>query len=308
MRIAVLGAGAIGCLFGFRLDESGQDVLLIHHDSSTVRTLNKNGVLLRELSGKVSKRRIRAKQFLLEKDDSDLVLLTVKAYDTPRAVEPLQSWTSMPNLGILSLQNGLGNTEVVSSLLPATLVVGGSTTDGALQTNPGRIAHTGRGSTWIGELNGKPSERCSAIKHVFRRAGFRTEISDNIRGVIWSKAIVNSAINPISALTGAKNGDLLVIPALRNLTERVVEESYAVSRAKGIRARPSPKPLLKGILRLAASNRSSMLQDIRAGRKTEIQQLNGQIVKEGTRQGVPTPYNKLLLDLVTGLEALNEKS
>jgi 2-dehydropantoate 2-reductase len=308
MRIAVLGAGAIGCLFGFRLDESGQDVLLIHHNPKTVRTLNKNGVVLKEQSRKISKRHIPAKQFLSEKDDADLVLLTVKAYDTHNAVELLQSWKSMPSLGILSLQNGLGNIEVLSSYLPPTSVIAGSTTDGALQTSPGRIAHTGSGSTWIGELRGKPSARSSVVKRIFRKAGFKTEISTNMNGIIWSKAIVNSAINPVSALTGAKNGDLLAIPALRSLIERVVEESYAVSKATGIRARPNPKMLLKEILKLAASNKSSMLQDIRARRKTEIQQLNGHIAGEGTRLGVPTPYNRLLLDLVTGIEALNQKS
>jgi 2-dehydropantoate 2-reductase len=308
MRIAVLGAGAIGCLFGFRLDQSDQDVVLIHHRASIVRILNKNGIILTEQSGRVSRRRIRTKQFLSEKDGPDLILLTVKAYDTANAAKRLRLWKSMPSLGILSLQNGLGNIEVLSNYLPPSSVMAGSTTEGALQSLPGSIVHTGKGSTWVGEPSGKLSERCSVIKRIFCKAGFKTEINSNIKGVIWSKAIVNSAINPISALTGARNGDLLAIPALRNLTRRVVEESYAVSKAKGILARPDPKPLLKGILRLAASNRSSMLQDIQGGRKTEIRQLNGQVVEEGNRLGVPTPCNKFLLDLVTGLEALNQKS
>jgi 2-dehydropantoate 2-reductase len=308
MRIAVLGAGAIGCLFGFRLDRSGQDVVLIHHRASVVRAINKQGVVVRELSGRVSKAQIRAKQYLSGKDDPDLILFTVKAYDTINAAKLLQSVKSTPRLGLLSLQNGLGNVEVLSRYTQANSIVAGSTTEGALQTAPGRIVHSGSGSTWIGETDSRPSKRCRVISRILQRAGFKTEVSGNIQGVIWSKAIVNSAINPVSALTGAKNGDLLLIRSLRNVTEKVVEESYAVSRAKGVRTKPDPKTLLKEILRLASSNRSSMLQDVEAGRKTEIHQLNGQIVKEGSRFGVPTPYNQLLLDLVSGLEASNQRA
>ncbi len=308
MRIAILGAGAIGCLFGFRLDQSGQEVLLIHHSVNVVRILNRNGIFVRELSGKASKAHITAKQFLSEKDDPDLILLTVKAYDTLDSARPLQKWNSLPTLGVISLQNGLGNIEALSRYLPQTSVLGGSTTEGALQTSPGKIGHTGKGSTWIGEADNRASGRMIEISHVLRRAGFNTNVSRNIQGVIWSKAIVNSAINPASALTGAKNGALLKISSLRNLSEKVVDESYKVARAKGVQVSPNPRRLLKRILKLASSNRSSMLQDLQAGRRTEIHQLNGQIVKEGRRLKVATPYNTLLLNLISGIEALTQGS
>ena len=308
MRIAIVGAGAIGCLFGFRLHQSGQDVVLIHHKKSVVRILNKAGVSVKEQSGRVSIARIPARESLSRADDLDVIMLTVKAYQTLDAARSIQRWKTNPTNGVLSLQNGLGNIETLTRYLPATSILGGSTMEGALQMSPGKITHTGRGSTWIGELDRKSSERCLAIKRVFRTAGFSTDVSDDIHGVIWSKTIVNSAINPISALTGAKNGDLLTVPELRDVTQRVVEESYAVSLANGIRAKPSPALLMKKILKLASSNKSSMLQDIQAGRRTEIHQLNGHIARVGNRLRVPTPYNTLLIGLVTGLEAINARS
>ena len=308
MRIAIVGAGAIGCLFGFRLHQSGQDVVLIHHKKSVVRILNKAGVSVKEQSGRVSVARIPARESLSRADDLDIIILTVKAYHTLDAARSIQRWKTNPTNGVLSLQNGLGNIETLSRYLPARSILGGSTMEGALQISPSKIAHTGSGSTWIGEPNRKSSERCLAIKRVFRRAGFNTDVSDNIHNVIWSKTIVNSAINPISALTGARNGDLLTVPELRDMTQRVVEEGYAVSLANGIRAKPSPTVLLKKILRLASSNKSSMLQDIQAGRRTEIQQLNGHIARVGNRLRVPTPYNTLLIGLVTGLEEIIARS
>ena len=301
MRIAILGAGAIGCLFGLRLQRSGQNVLLIHHDGRAVEAIRKHGVVLTELSGRIIRGHLDASTSLPKNYDPDFILLTVKAYDTENAVRHL---TKVPGRGtiILSLQNGLGNIEILSRYFPNDTVLGGSTTEGALSTGRGTVTHTGRGFTWIGELNGKLTDRTAMVGGALHRAGFRTIASKRIEGVVWSKAIVNSAINPITALARVPNGELNRNPSLRDIAMRLIREGVEVAKVFGIAPTPSPRSLLSKILVQAKGNRSSMLRDIEAGRKTEIRQLNGAIVSLARRLGVDVPYNTLIWRLIQGLE------
>ena len=296
-----MGAGAIGCLFGIRLHNSGHSVILVHHNNRTIASIRKRGVGLRELSGTNIRAHIEVKRSLSKKDDPDLVLLTVKAYDTEAAARPLRK-SIRSNGPVLSLQNGLGNIETLRRYLPAESPLAGTTTEAALQTGPGQVAHTGKGMTWIGELGRETSKRCGMIKNVFRRAGFKTQASENIEGVIWSKAIVNSAINPIAALARVPNGELLRIPHLRAISNETVSEGSAVARAHGISLSPDPRSMLPQVLASTKKNRSSMLQDIEAGKRTEIRQLNGWIDSLARKLGVDAPYNRILTELVLGLE------
>jgi len=301
LRIAVVGAGAIGCLFGSRLHRAGQTVLLIHHRRSVAASIEKKGVSIRELSGKVVRSHVQTRTRLSRADKPDLVLVTVKAYDS-KAVASLLKKSIIRNVPVLSLQNGLGNVEELTRRLGAGSMIAGTTTEGAMTTGPGAVIHTGRGMTWVGEMNGKLSDRCLTIQGAFRKAGFSTIISNNIRGVLWAKAIVNSAINPISAITHVRNRDVRRIPELRGIASKAVDEGSAVARASGILLKPSPKSLLAKVLAQTPRNKSSMLQDIEAGRKTEIRQLNGSISRLGSLMGVSTPFNDLLTKLVLALE------
>ena len=301
MRIAVLGAGAIGCLIGLRLHESDQTVLLIHHDTQTVNSIRKRGVNLTELSGKTIRARIEVSLLLPRDYDPDFILLTVKAYDTQNAVRHLPR-KMRGKTPILSLQNGLGNTEILSRYFPKDSILAGATTEGALGTGPGTVTHTGRGLTWIGEFHGKRTNRSIMIRDAFRHAGFRTIASSNIESVIWSKAIVNSAINPVSALARVSNGELRRSSSLMDLAMRLVKEGVMVAKANRVSPAPTPRSMLFETLRQARKNRSSMLRDIEAGRKTEIRQLNGFIASLGRRLGIDVPYNALIWKLVQGLE------
>ena len=301
MRIAVVGAGAIGCLFGGRLHKAGQTVLLIHHRRSVAASIEEKGVRIQELSGKIVRAHIQTRARLSRLDKPDLVLVTVKAYDS-EAVASVLKKSIMRNVPVLSLQNGLGNVEELTRRLGADSTIAGTTTEGAMTTEPGAVIHTGRGMTWVGEMNGKLSDRCLTIQRAFRKAGLTTIISNDIRGVLWAKAIVNSAINPITAITRLSNGDVSKRPGLREIVSEVVDEGVAVAQANGILLKPSPKSLLAKTLALTPGNKSSMLQDIEAGRKTEIRQLNGSISGLGNLVGVSTPFNDLLTNLVLALE------
>ena len=301
-----MGAGAIGCLFGVRLHNSGHSVLLIHHTSRTIASIKRHGVLLRELSGTLARAHLEVKRSLSSQDDPDLVLLTVKAYDTEAATRAIRKSIGSNGL-VLSLQNGLGNIETLRRYLPAQKLLAGTTTEAALQTGPGQVTHTGRGTTWIGEVSRVTSNGCGMIREVFRKAGFRTVASKNIEGVIWSKAIMNSAINPITALLRVPNGELLRIPYLRSIANAVVHEGTAVARAHGVSLNPAPRSMLLQVLALTRSNRSSMLQDVEAGKRTEVRQLNGWIASLAGRLGVDAPYNRLLSKLVLGLETYRSR-
>jgi 2-dehydropantoate 2-reductase len=301
LRIAVVGAGAIGCLFGGRLQTAGESVILIHHRRSVAASIEKNGVNIQELSGKTVRALVETRTRMSRRDKPDLVLVTVKAYDTVGVATFLEKSVNH-HVPVLSLQNGLGNIQTLERRLGSDWTLAGTTTEGALITGPGKVIHTGSGMTWVGEMNGRVSERCLAIGKAFRKAGFHTVISNNIKGVLWTKAIVNSAINPISAITHVRNGDVYKRPVLRQIASMIIEEGIAVANANGILLKPSPKSLFAKVLALTSRNKSSMLQDIEAGRNTEIRQLNGAISRLGTLAGVSTPFNDLLTKLVLAIE------
>jgi len=299
-----VGAGAIGCFFGSRLGDSGHEVVLVHHNRNVVAQIKKQGVVVREPSGRFARQHIEIGELLSDRDDPDVVILTVKAFDTKEAarfqLEPRRLKTTF-----LTLQNGLGNVEILRRYLSPRFVVAGSTTEGVTAVGPGIVNHLGSGTTWIGELSGKITQRCDSIRRIFHESGLRTFVSNDILGVVWLKAIVNSAINPISSLVRTTNQELLEDPDLYDACIKVVKEGMNLAKANGIRLPESPLSLLKRVLALTADNRSSMLQDIEAGRQTEIHQLNGILSQAGNRLGLQAPYNQLLMRLVRGLETLN---
>ena len=302
-----MGAGAIGCLFGLRLAKSGQEVLLVHQRKSVVDSINRKGVKVRELNGRLIETRIKAATPPSDIDNAQLVLVTVKAYDT-KNVARLLSKTVGSAAAVMSLQNGLGNLETLSSYLRRDSILGGSTTEGALSIGPGFVVHTGRGKTWLGELNGRPSKRSLAIRNSFRDAGFDTEVSKYIEGVLWNKAIVNSVINPISALTRLANGELGSVPGLRRLASKILREGMRVARRARVPSLDeTPRKFLSQVLSSTARNKSSMLQDIERAQRTEILQLNGSISIIGRRHKLATPYNDFLTMLILGLERSQRK-
>ncbi len=262
--------------------------------------IRRRGVRLKETTGRILRARIEICESLSRRDPVELILVAVKAYDTRKAARML-SKSAGPETATLSLQNGLGNVEALSRQLGRKSVLAGSTSESAMSLGPGDVVHTGRGRTWIGELDGEVSKRCLAIRKAFRKAGFPAEVSQDVNGVVWAKTIVNSAINPISALTGLPNGDLRN-PGLRNLATEIVKEGERVANAVGVSPRPYPRQLISDILSSTRRNKSSMLMDIENKRITEVRELNGAISRLGERYGIATPYNDLLTALVISRE------
>lgn len=290
----------MGCLFAGKLSEAGNEVLLVDHDTKTVSAIRKHGVRIKE--GK----RLRTVPVEVRKAPGDfrsfdLVLVMVKAYSTKEVARELRGRIGDSSM-VLTLQNGLGNVEVLSQQL-AQSVLAGSTTEASLRLGPGLIDHTGKGLTLVGEVRGKRSRRALQVVQLLKSAGFASHATDSVKNVVWSKAILNSAINPFSALTRLRNGDLRRVSGLRELMHAVLEEGVRVAKAEGVILRlVHLSRLLSKVLRSSAQNRSSMLQDVLSGRKTEVRELNGIIARLGRRHRMATPLNSVLLSLVMSLE------
>ena len=300
MRFGIIGAGAIGCLFGAKLRLAGHDVTLIHRDLSVVRAIQKNGVNLRDPDGTLTNVRIPIRRGPAKLLGTEILIVAVKAYDT-RVVAASYRGIVPPETTLLSLQNGLGNVETIQSVFKND-VLAASTTEGAFSLGPGHVVHTGRGLTLIGDTRGAKSDPCSRTKIAFDKAGLKAKTSSNIRGVLWTKAIVNAAINPLSSLTRLPNGALAKNSGIQEIARSAVDEGISVSHAARIRLVGDPRKLWRRILLSTRANMSSMLQDIERGKMTEIRQLNGAILSQGKKRRVKTPINEILTKLVLGLE------
>jgi len=301
MRVGIVGAGALGSVIGGLLWEAGADVVLIRRNKEIVDLTAKNGLHLDGVSGdRVVKPRIVADP--RDAGTVDLALVLVKSYDTEGAI-PAISQVLASDGAVLTLQNGLGNHEILGAAFPGRVLLG-ITTVGALMVGPGHARHTGFGQSHLGELDGPPSKRTQAVAELLAKlnAGPVNEV-DNAVGCVWSKLIINAAINAPATLLEVRNGDLIASQAGRDLIHQVVEECMDIVRAKGIQLIfDDPEARVKAVCEGTAQNLNSMLQDIRAGRRTENDFINGAVAREGERIGIPATANRTLALLIGALE------
>jgi len=299
MRIAVVGPGAMGCLFAARLGLAGHRLHLVDYRLERAQRLRHEGIRLEEPEGT---HWVRLPMVVGEPEERpDVVILCVKANQTQAAGRGIACWSSAPP--VLTLQNGLGNVEILKELLGPRRVMGGITSEGATLLGEGRVRHAGEGETIIGgpqELEGLLEE----VVAVLGEAGFRSRLSHDVEGLIWGKLIVNVGINALAAITGVRNGRLPEIPEARCIMERAVDEALTVSFKMGVRL-PYEEPFARvlEVCRMTSQNRASMLQDVLKKRPTEVDFINDAIVREGKRLGVPVPVNETLTGLIHALEA-----
>jgi 2-dehydropantoate 2-reductase len=295
MNFLVVGPGAMGLLFSARLKRAGHRVILLDYKRDRAEELNKNGIALEGISGDF-RERVHV-EIHGPFEDIDYVLICVKAYNTKDVAESIKAW--IPNSSILvTLQNGLGNIEKLQEIFGSHRVLGGVTSEGATLLSPGRVRHAGAGETIIGPHDPSKTEKlASALKE----AGFNVKIQEDVTSLIWGKLIINVGINPFSAILRVRNGAL---PSLvKDLMESAVNEAVMVSSSKGI-ILPYENPFGKvlEVCEKTSNNIASMLQDVLKQRRTEIQYINGAIVKEGVSQGIPTPINRSITSLVLAIE------
>jgi 2-dehydropantoate 2-reductase len=304
VNILIIGGGAIGSLFAHFLIQSGQRVTMLESNRERVEKITRDGLTIESERG-VSTVRVEIFTSPQAIGKADYAILCVKSYDTERAVREvapvLKSGTP-----ILTVQNGLGNVEIIAQAVGIENTLGGITAQGATDLGSGKIRHAGKGETIIGALSEASREKAGEISSLLNRAGIETALTDDVGGILWSKALINAAINPLTAILRLRNGELLDYPETREIMRSAVEEAAAVAKTKGIQVKwPDPVAQTERVCQATASNYSSMLQDVLNHKRTEIDYINGAIVREGEAQGIPVPVNKTLTLLVKAIEALN---
>ncbi len=303
VNLVIIGPGALGCLLAVRFRAAGETVLLVDYRPERVDLLNRRGLVLRTPDGGQIHQEVPM-ALASEAGPADLAILTVKAYQTKAAVQNLPRLLG-PEGAALTLQNGLGNLEEMARVLGPERLLGGATILGATKLRDGEVLLAGLGQTFIGPPRGSrvPPERVAAVAALFRRAGLPCEVRGDIEVVLWEKLLVNVGINPLTALLGIKNGELPEISPAWGMAVAAATEALAVARAAGVPLAVDPEARLKEVCTATAANRSSMLQDVSAGRRTEIEALNAQVAGRGADCGVPAPVNHCLTQLIRALEA-----
>ena len=304
MKVAVVGAGGVGSLFGGRLAAAGHTVWLIHRRREVVEALRRDGLRLDSRGGS-EQIRLLATDRPSEVGPVDLVLVLTKAQDTPSAAAAARPLLG-PATRVVTLQNGLGNLETLADVLGAERVLMGMTYAGAALVEPGYARHTAVGQTFLGEPSGARSARVVRLAEAFTAAGLPTEATDHLWDMVWGKLLINAALNATCALSGASGADALASPAARAWIGLVAEETAAVAAAQSVHL-PYPDATAR-VLRHChdvGPAKPSMLQDMERGRPTEIEAINGAVVRLGERLGVPTPYNRALLLLVRAREQVS---
>jgi 2-dehydropantoate 2-reductase len=289
--ILIVGTGALATLFAARLSAAGADVTMLGSWTDGLAALTARGA---ELDGRAFPVRVAAGPETCR--GARLALVLVKAWQTERAARQLAACLADDGLAV-TLQNGLGNDAALARLLGPQRVVAGVTTLGATLSGPGRAVSGGAGPVTL-----EAHPRLPGLESLLRRAGFDVRVAADVRALVWGKLAVNAAINPLTALLRVRNGELLEMPSARMLMGALAGEAGAVAESLGV-ALPAPGPVRSAeeVARRTAQNRSSMLQDVLRGAPTEVDAINGAIVREGERQGVATPVNRAVWRLVRGI-------
>jgi 2-dehydropantoate 2-reductase len=309
MRILVFGAGAMGSLVGGLLAQSNDVTFIGRH--AHMEAIRKSGL---EISGKTEIKLPRKKIIAYENVEPlkkgcgppELIMVTVKSYDTLNIIPDLKQIVG-PETILFSLQNGLDNEDQLQAAFPKNVVIGATICHGVTHEQPGSVYHAGFGDTVVGSFEEENIEIAKEIGKMISYAGIETMVTDNILGELWAKVAINASINPLTAITGLRNGWLLREPTLEELLEKICYEVISVSKKIGVDMPngPNGEDILtrtKKVVERTADNKSSMLQDIEKGRRTEIDSINRAVVRVGEKYGVDTPMNKILTTLIKARE------
>ncbi len=296
MQILIFGAGAIGSVIGALLSKR-HDVHLVARPGHA-QAIRERGL---RIEGAVNG--VFSLETHLDAEDvlqPDIIFVTVKAYDTGAALEALTAIAMKARI-VVSLQNGLTNLRSFKSIFPDKAVMG-VTSMGATLLGPGKVLYAGRGDSIFGHLAGNP-EMSTEVADLFNQAGLSAREDANIEAELWIKGIINASINPLTAILGCQNGELLEDESVLRVSQLACREAVTVAEGVGVRLPPGdPFMKVKGVMSATALNHSSMLQDLERGKRTEIDEITGEIVRRAEVVGVPVPVNRNLWTMVRCLE------
>lgn len=302
MKIAVVGPGSLGCLLaGFLKIRTKEDIWLFDKSPERARKIRAEGISIEGISGSF-KTAINATADPDEIGECGLVIICVKSYSTEDAAKAIKDLVG-GDTNILTLQNGIGNVQILNDHFGSERVIAGITNHGSTLIAPGSVRHAGKGETTIGHAQGKITGPLKNISQLLSKAGFETKISKDIDSVIWGKLIINVGINALTAITRLNNGRLLDYEESRELLRSAVQEAVKTVKRKRVKlAYDDPIQKVESVCKATSSNVSSMLQDVLNRKKTEIDFINGAIVRQGKALGIPVPVNEVLTGLVKVIE------
>lgn len=307
MKIGIMGAGAIGTLYGGMLAASGTDTVIYVKPGPKYDILKKKGKLEIIFPGN---RTIESNPLITDSltglSECDFLILCVKSYSTEKAAA-MASEAVKKSCIIVSFQNGLGNIEAIKRYFPENRISAGTTSEGSFLKGPGIAVHGGKGVTSISMLD-KNNSCLEKFAEAMNYAGFKCKIDPDYMKLIWKKLIVNAAINPLTALENVSNKYICSSPYLKKIAEKIIEEGIKCAEAEEIFL--SFKEMADTVFTTAektGDNISSMLQDIRGGRTTEIDHISGAIEKRGIKYGIETKTNSAMKNLVKAKEEINNE-
>jgi 2-dehydropantoate 2-reductase len=298
-RAGIIGAGAMGSIFAYFLSRGGRTPALYEKDPAVLEALRAGlDVVVGEERYAI---RVDASSSPEILRGCDPVFMFVKSYHTADASRELAG-RLMKDSTIVTLQNGIGNADTIAEFIPRTRIVYGSTTIGATKLDERTVSYGGGVEITIG---GRDGGRVNRLRDLLEGLGLSVAVHPNPDEAVWRKAIINAGINPLGALLGVPNGRLVRDVHAASLMESLVSEAVSVSHALGIELDPAEMiSAAKNVCEKTAANLCSMLQDLKAGRRTEIESINGVIVRYGREHGVPTPVNDAVCRLVRSRESL----
>ncbi|MDD5166523.1 MAG: 2-dehydropantoate 2-reductase, partial [Candidatus Omnitrophica bacterium] len=280
MKIVIVGPGAMGCLLASFLFKSKEELWLLDKDTDRATKISEGGIFIEGISGEWQVKG-NVTSDTKKVGEADLVIICVKSYDTKEAIthaKPLVGKSTK----VLTLQNGIGNIEIIGEVVGNDKVIGGVTNLGATLLSVGRVRHAGHGETVIGRIDGKIPVELRSIREIFNKVGFETRISRDIKGLLWSKLIINVGINALTAITRLNNGKLVEFAGTRKILREAVTEAVRVAKRKRIKLiYDDPLAKVEAVCEATACNVCSMLQDVLRKKRTEIDYINGVIVRQG---------------------------
>lgn len=305
MKIVMLGAGALGSTIGGTLAMGGNDVHFVDMWQEHVDLINKDGLHMTNEKEDWYVR-VDARTTADTISEADLVIVLVKSFATKQAVEQLKQTNVIgKNTLVMSLQNGLGNEETIASVIGSENVISGKTYVGGRLIQAGYISAGVQGKwTYIGELNGEITDRIQTVCNVFNDAGLLCEVSDNIKGLIWDKLLINVAAGALCGITRLPYGPLYEEDYIKDVAVAAIQEGIQVAKAAGVvlKSEDPQYPWVAASEGLPGTFKTSILQSLELKRPTEIDFINGSIVEWGKKYGIETPVNQTLVACVKGIE------
>ncbi|MFQ5997828.1 MAG: ketopantoate reductase family protein [Candidatus Bathyarchaeia archaeon] len=301
MNILVVGAGSIGCLFGGFFSLADHDVTLLGRGAQ-IEAIRQKGLTLRAFDReRTTKPKAIKSVKTLGKKQFDLILLSTKAYDVGQAMKQVAEHFG-PESVVALLQNGIGVEDEIKHVADGHRVVRVLTSRGANLERSGILRLNGTGPTVVGAIQRRVQSDALKLTRELNTIGFATKFTNSLQSAVWEKTLVNAAINPLGAILGIKNGTLLNSEHTISTMTETIHEGRLVCEKYSVVLQNDPVQTALTTAKETSHNINSMLQDLRNGRRTEIDYINGAIVRLGKRVGVPTPINHCLTTLVKSLE------